>query len=149
MIKKLGGRKAVLGVLILIVGVALELLTEKGLTPNMIYFLFGIGGAYFTANTASKVVKKDKVEEVGLKDDVTAIKHAISPIAMDIEELKDFVNETKDSGKGNIDTLDTSLKAVANQNAVIMQSLNNIAGGMNHLLDGLSASGVSNERPNR
>lgn len=55
MIEKLGGRKVILGLLIIILGVAIEALLKNGLTANVLTLLLGIYGAFAVGNGAEHI----------------------------------------------------------------------------------------------
>ena len=62
MFEKIGGRKFVYIILILSIGTAVDLLTERGLSSNLLYLLMGGAGIYVTGN-----VVKAKVDGKGGK----------------------------------------------------------------------------------
>lgn len=65
-IKALGGRKLVLAVVLLVAGIAVELLSTKGLTENLLYLLGMLYGSFTVGNgvehvqISKRVAKQEK-----------------------------------------------------------------------------------------
>jgi hypothetical protein len=104
----IGGRKFLVGIMLLAVGVALEIFSPRGLTSVMATFLVGLGVSYFTANVTEKHVT-GSAEPAGATD----APQAPPPPAQ--EDLKPLI------------------MGIANQNTVIAQTVNDVAKGTAYL----------------
>lgn len=64
MIEKLGGRKFFGTLLLILLGIAVEILAPKGLTDNVLNLLMSLGGTYIVGNVVNKAFAgKSKVNE--------------------------------------------------------------------------------------
>jgi len=103
MLNKLGGRKVVFGVLLIIVGVAIELLSTRGLTDTMSMFLVIIGGAYFLSNALvhgakAKATTGPSIESIeDLETKLAFISDQITDIATppEMDEIKKQLETVK------------------------------------------------------
>jgi hypothetical protein len=64
MFEKLGGRKFAIAMIILAGGVAIDLVTTRGLSEALMYLMLGILGTFSVTNVANKVATKDRAPEL-------------------------------------------------------------------------------------
>ena len=84
---KWGSRKLLLGLVLIAIGVAIELLSVRGLTETMAMFLGAIGATYFVGNVAEKVAEN---REGGVVE-AAAPEMDLAPISARIESLEQAI----------------------------------------------------------
>lgn len=61
-IDAIGGRKVIMSLVILAAGTAIDLVTPRGLSENLMYLMLAIAGFYSTANVVAKKFGEDVTE---------------------------------------------------------------------------------------
>jgi len=107
--KKLGGRKVVISLLLVAVGAAVDLLTARGLSDNLLYLLLAVGGGFIVGNTAVHVAYR----KIG---GTAASMAPPSPPQIDTEGL------------------DKKIQALSNRQELSMQTLQTIGQAVNHII---------------
>jgi hypothetical protein len=135
MIEAIGGRKFLVGLLLLAIAVALQVFTPQGLTPVMATFLVGIGTTYFMANIQSKKVSSGGSPETGEEP-------AATPAPLPEPSKPEPVSEQDQMAKAIAEALSKefkpALQGIANQNAVIAQIVGDVAKGTTFLTNYVS-----------
>lgn len=148
MIDVIGGRKVLVGLIILAVGVAIELITAKGLsaqmTELMVYLSMGFFGSNVLVHGAESIVKA-KQKAAGrppvTKVDTSALEATLSEeiavVKTKVQELKETVGQIQPGSGGDTSKLEKSMKSIINQNAVMHQSLNGLTQGMSAVVSAI------------
>lgn len=127
MLEKIGGRKVLVGFVLVLVGVGVELF--KGLSPNMVNFLLGMGLGYFAGNVGEHISGAIKAVkgggEIQAPMDLEPVMAALAEVQAKVEAAKPQVNT---------EALETQVKAIVNQNAVIMANLSGLTQGTEFLV---------------
>lgn len=131
MIDSLGGRKTIVGVILVLVGVALEVF--KGLTPTMVNYLLGMAIGYFAGNGiehmsgALRSFAENKAQPPAQAD--------MAPVLSAIEELPGKLPAPSPGTDPEVmKDLHTGIKAIVNQNAIMASSLNTLTQGTEYLV---------------
>lgn len=83
MLAKLGGRKFLMAMLILVVGIVIDFNTERGLGHNLMYLMLGIIGSFSVGNALSKAaansntIDSQTVERVEMAEKNLSALHSI------------------------------------------------------------------------
>lgn len=94
-----GGRKSVLTLLILASGVAVDLLTERGLSSNLLTLLLGVLGLFVTGNVVSKKFIPQFGESSPPPIEVPpAASVDLSQIETSIKRIEERVNSVDEAG---------------------------------------------------
>lgn len=127
-IKAMGGRKIILGLLLVGIGVALET-AGPGLSDNMSNFLLMIGIGYFGVNVTGKMAN-GVLELVKTKN-----KKAAAP-TIDMKAIEAAVAAaTERAVEEKTETIDATLAAISNRQAVQDKSLNALLTGTTQILN--------------
>jgi hypothetical protein len=121
---KLGGRKIMLGAGVIAVGVVMDFIGPKGLTGSMVSLLSMVSIGYFGANVIAKgtsAFEKAKAAKRGPVPGNAEMKKLADEVAKLSAEVK---RGSKESGN---DKVVQAVQGVANQNAVIAQTLSKVA----------------------
>jgi len=116
MIEEIGGRKVVLGLLILLVGVGVEIFGPKGLTENVLYLLIAVSSSYFLANVGVKFAGNNV-------DDLDIFEEGINLLNVKFE---DNINRLQKLSNDVIDregSLETDLELIDGRIEVIDKTL--------------------------
>lgn len=108
-------RKLVLGFVLIAVGVALELLSPRGLTEIMAAFLGAVGAAYFAGNIAEHKATASK--EANTAIDIEAIANSLS------DALGSFRNEMAEQGQ-----------VLAQQNAEMQEKMTTLMNANSYII---------------
>ncbi len=142
MIQKLGGRKFLVTLGVMGAGVAIDLLTEKGLSDNVMYLLFGASTGFGVVNVGKYALNlKDKQAQIELQPvvDLTPVLEAVeglrskrakggtpkvdlTPLNRQLEGIVKLIEEKTKPGQ-DAEKAMTAIQAILNQNAVISDLL--------------------------
>jgi hypothetical protein len=137
MIEKLGGRKTILGVLVIGAAIALELLAPKGLTETMSTFLIATAGGYFFANVGVKVagnMKAKAVEAPALdlapfEEAYDSISDKIEGLEGDISAIKEALESQPEAGGGDNSVLEKKVDGVQKSVVALGATIGHVAQG--------------------
>ena len=104
---KLGGRKVAITLLCLAAGVAIDLMTERGLSQNLLYLMLGIIGTYVTGNVISKKFNPTEGAQPQMFDNKVA--ERVDLIEQYVSALDASVQQTNQ----NMDNTNKRIAAVA------------------------------------
>lgn len=119
---KWNSRKVIFGLLLLAVGVAIELLSPRGLTETMAMFLGAIGAAYFAGNVAEHAVegKKEAFKPSAPELDLAPIVAAITQTNEGLSEMYQRLSESHEQNKLENAEIKSAISAVMKGNSAIL-----------------------------
>lgn len=101
---KWNSRKIVFGLLLLLVGVAVEMVGPRGLTETTSMFLIAIGAAYFAGNVGDKMAARGQAQ--------AASNESSSEVAEGVEALNQKLDAIAEASQGERETYLKILKGV-------------------------------------
>ncbi|MCK5015594.1 MAG: hypothetical protein KAS32_00865 [Candidatus Peribacteraceae bacterium] len=95
MVNKLGGRKIILGFVVLVIGIAVDLLAGKGLSANLLQLLQFIGVGFFLGNGIEHMAAAVKDRQVVQPFDSGKVEAKMDQIYKAQEVLNEQVSVTQ------------------------------------------------------
>lgn len=119
MLNKIGGRKVILGILVIAVGVIIDLINDNGLSTNLLYLLTFISSGFFLSNGIEHLAtsikrRRSKSPAAAVNTDTVPVAEVNQTVRYLVEQNQN-INNALDALTTNMQGLNETLGKLANR----------------------------------